>query len=135
MTFPVEAVPDGNVWLPHHFAYATWAALFLAWYVSNEERKPTVVVGSLLVALFGWYHLWPGGAPTVGALTVLAGLTAAAAALVARSDWREEYPQYSRALLVLLVLVAADDVLQHAFGIPTPLDGIWKHYQLIRFLS
>ncbi len=29
--------------------------------------------------------------------------------------------------MVELALVAADDVLQHAFGIVTPIDWAWKH--------
>lgn len=57
MTYPVEAEPDGNRWLPHH---GLWA---------------------LGLYLIGWYYWYPGGAPFFGA--TLVGL----AVLLLLDDW------------------------------------------------
>lgn len=43
------------------------------------------------------------------------------------------YPQTGAALSLLGILVTADDVLEHAFGIWTPLDALWKRV-LVRFV-
>lgn len=127
MSFPVEQVPDGSVWLAHHFAYAGWAALFVCWLAAEAGEKPWVAVGGLLVALFSWYHVWVSYAVT-GATGVLVGLALATVALLARRPWRREYDQKLRAACALCLLVAWDDVLAHAFGVWMPLDWFWQAF-------
>jgi hypothetical protein len=36
------------------------------------------------------------------------------------------YPATGATMALIGLLVAADDVLSHVFGIPTPLDTLWK---------
>ena len=36
------------------------------------------------------------------------------------------YPVTGASITILGLVIAADDVLSHAFGVPTPLDSIWK---------
>lgn len=36
------------------------------------------------------------------------------------------YPVTGASMTILGVLIVADDVLSHAFGVPTPLDLVWK---------
>ncbi|MDL0124465.1 hypothetical protein PNQ92_03435 [Halobacterium salinarum] len=43
-----------------------------------------------------------------------------------RPAWWEQWPRPQQAAIVALGLVAMDDVAQHAFGWPTPLDQLWK---------
>lgn len=122
-------MPDGNVWLVHHFSYATWAALFVCWLAADDDDKPWAVVGGLLVALFSWYHLWPSY-PVPGASGVLAGLASASVALAWRQPWRTEYARKFRTACLLCLLIAWDDVLDHAFGVWMPLDWVWSTYLL-----
>lgn len=44
------------------------------------------------------------------------------------------YPATGATLVIVGLLIAADDALSHAFGIPTPLDQLWKKaiYPVIR---
>lgn len=126
-SFPVDRVPDGNAWGAHHFVYAGWAALFVCWIVGDDERKPWVVVGGLMVGLFSWYHLWPSGFSTLGALGVLVGLAVATTGAAGRGVWRETTWQLQVGCLVCL-LVAWDDALEHAFGFWMPLNWFWETY-------
>lgn len=38
------------------------------------------------------------------------------------------YPSAGASMTVLGMLIAADDVLSHAFGVWTPLDWVWEEY-------
>lgn len=127
MTFPAEQVPGGDVWFVHHFVYASWAALFVCWLVTEDDQKPWGVVGGLLVALFSWYHIWPSYSVT-GAGGVLAGLAGASLAVVLRRPWRTEYAPNLRAACLLCLLIAWDDTIEHAFGVWMPLDWVWNAY-------
>lgn len=144
--FPYEAVPDGAVLAPHHFHYAVLAVLFVAALIWDDypKREPALVVVGLLVAEFGFTLTWPYY-PATGAGLALAGLAAATlpvahalGVLAARRLGREWsrpywalYPGMAVVVFVVL-LVAWDDLLNHAFGVPTPLDSIWKEiYHLV----
>ncbi|MHB9287370.1 hypothetical protein ACKVMT_10070 [Halobacteriales archaeon Cl-PHB] len=127
--FPYHTVPDGNAWLPHH---ATWALLFalvplaVVW-DDHPDREPVVALTAVLAALFAFLFVWPRYAVLGAALTV-AAVSTAGLSLSARLAWyREEYPWPFVLLALALVVVAADDVLQHAFGWPMPLDWVWKN--------
>lgn len=130
MPFPAEQVPDGNVWLAHHFIYGAWATLFVCWLAAEEDRKPWAAVSGILVALFSWYHLWPMGYPITGATGVLVGLAIASLAVAWRQPWRVTYPANARAACLLCLLIAWDDALEHAFGVWVPLNWVWEAYLL-----
>jgi len=38
------------------------------------------------------------------------------------------YPQMGATGTLLGLLIALDDAVSHAFGVPTPLDWTWAHY-------
>lgn len=38
------------------------------------------------------------------------------------------YPTVGATLSVLGLLIALDDVVNHAFGVPTPLDSLWSRF-------
>lgn len=44
------------------------------------------------------------------------------------------YPQTAAIMTIFGLLIAADDVVSHAFQVPTPLDTVWKRviYPLIK---
>lgn len=130
VSFPAQSVPDGNVWYPHHFVIGIWGLLFVAWLLTSDEDKPVLLVGGILVAMYGWYHVWPS-LPLTGASLVLVGLVVATGALARRlwndrddrdrSDWSAGVELAATTFLV----IAWDDVFSHAFGVYTPLDHLW----------
>lgn len=136
MTFPAESVPDGALFAPHHAIYAWWAALLVLAILWDDLRhaEPVVVAVLVLVAMFGWYHVWTFY-PVAGASMVLGGTLGALAWLVlahtvvpdAWTVW-DEYPLVYGVVVLLLLLVALDDAVSHALGWPTPLDEIWKRW-------
>lgn len=130
MEFPADVTPGGNVWLSHHFVYAAWGALFVAWLIARDGEKPWAVVGGLLVALFGWYHMWPTGKPYLGTTVVMVGLLVASAGVTVNDIWEAEEVQRFRLVVGVLLVVAWDDIFEHAFGVWTPLDWLWTTYIL-----
>ncbi|WP_225334919.1 hypothetical protein [Halomicrobium urmianum] len=127
MSFPYHAVPDGSTALPHHYTLAVLLSLVPIltvwdWY---PRRDPWLALLAALVGLFSFVAVWPRY-PSVGATLALA---ACALLLLAplRPTWWEHWPRGRQTIVVVLALVAADDVLQHAFGIVTPIDWAWKH--------
>ena len=142
MTIPVESIPDGAVFAPHHFHYAVLAALLVAAVVwdNYREREPVLLVAGLFTAEFGFTLTWPHY-PVTGAALAVGGTLAATVPLahalgvvVGRRLGREwsrpywaEFPLLAVVVFALL-LVAWDDLLNHAFGLSTPLDSIWKHH-------
>lgn len=152
MRFPYEAVPDGAVFVIHHFHYAIAAALFVAALIWDDypKREPAVVVAALIVSEMGFTLTWPYY-PATGAALALAGLAAAtlpithsvgylAAEALARrfarierrvDGWTRPYWAlfpWQAAVVFICLLFAWDDLLNHAFGLPTPLDGLWNAY-------
>ncbi|WP_115863370.1 hypothetical protein [Halorussus litoreus] len=142
MTFPYESIPDSAVFAPHHFHYAVLAALVVAAVVWDNfpRREPVTVVSGLLASEFAFSLMWPWY-PVVGAALSLLGLavatlsvTHAVAVLTVNRlgcDWPRPYWAIFplKAVVVLaLLLVAWDDLANHAFGVATPLDSIWNEH-------
>jgi len=126
MTFPYHQIPDGSAALPHH---ATWALLLalvpiLSVWDNYPRRDPWPVLTAVLVALIGFVLVWPTH-HVVGAVLALLG-TLAVILLPLRPMWWEHWPRPQQVAAILLGLVAMDDVAQHALGLWTPLDAIWK---------
>lgn len=120
-----ESVPDGSIWYPHHFVIGAWGLMFVSWLLTLDGDRPIVTVGGLLVAMYGWYHIWPS-LPLTGSLVVLTGLLITTFALT-RKFWytqADHRKRVERAAAVFLI-IAWDDTISHAFGVYTPLDHVW----------
>lgn len=126
MRFPYHLVPDGHVGAPHHVYIGLIVALLaLAVMWDNRDEDPWLAAGALGGILFSFVTVWPFY-PVVGAsLTLLALLVSAVAPVLRRDYWRE-VTKGQLSVYLLGVLVAADDVLEHSFGVSTPLDTLWK---------
>lgn len=137
MKFPYHAIPDGSVFHPHHFVYAALFVLLLAMRVWDDDpdSEPFFVVGGISLSLFSWYHLWAVGRPVSGAVGTLVGICIAFVSPLVRPFWRENYSRLHRGVIVFFVLLASDDVLQHAFGIWTPADWVWKAFDLSKIFQ
>lgn len=124
-SFPHDLEPDGAVQAPHHFTYGVIAAALLAFVVWDDhpKREPIVVVGSLAAGYFAFLHVWKWY-PVTGAALVLLALAGAWFGLL-RPQW-DDWNGRVRLAVAICVLVAYDDALEHALGIPTPLDFIWN---------
>jgi len=126
MSFPYHQIPDGSAALPHH---ATWSLLLavvpiLMVWDNQPHRDPWAPLTGVLVGVIGFVLVWPTHHVAGAVLALLGTLLVILAPL--RPKWSGHWPHPQRALVVLLGLVAMDDVAQHAFGWPTPLDAIWK---------
>jgi hypothetical protein len=133
-SFPYELVPDGNVWVAHHYTYLMLAALFSTATVFDDyrRREPVAVSGSLAVGVFAFLFMWPvRGYHALGALlALLAPVIAAVAVLRPESPWRRRvqkggYPATTAVAVLLLSFGGLDDAVSHAFGVPTPLDALF----------
>lgn len=121
--FPVDQVPDGAPFAPHHL-YVGLIVLLLgmasAW--DDQQADPLLTAFGVALSLFSFALVWPFyGA--VGAMGTLLGL-----ALVGIGIVRERvfFGRKQMALALTGLAIAADDVLEHAFGIPTPLDVLFE---------
>jgi len=134
ITFPAETVPDGSVALSHHYTWALLLALvpILMVWDRYPTRDPWMMLTALLAGLIGFVLVWPthhvlGAVLALGAnLTVLAlaGYHVVQDGVLGRGRWRV----LPLVAIVVLALLALDDVLQHALGWPTPLDFLWNEY-------
>lgn len=132
-TFPYHAVPDGAILAPHHLYIGAVLALLAAATVWDHKPRedPVAVTAGLLAALFGFLVTWPVW-PVTGAALTLAGLAFALGAVFLAPFWHGRYPWLSgyrpgaRSVVLLGILLALDDAVQHAFGWATPLDWFWK---------
>jgi len=170
--FPVESIPDGSIWYPHHFWTGVVVAL-LAIYADRRDGSAWVTVAGFGVAVYGWLFLWhKATSPFWGAAFSLFGVTVAALAVVAGPYWRHHpvtvYPRLvatdlrrawladfravprrvaggvrwvvthpvatvrrvvtPRTVALLGVLIAADDAVDHALPVTTPLQWFWVHH-------
>lgn len=97
---PVEHIPDGSIWYPHHF----WTGLLVAAlgvYAHRSDGRAVTTVAGMAVAAYGWLFLWQNGVgPFWGAMFSVAGVTVATGAVVAGSYWRHNslraYPRLLR---------------------------------------
>jgi uncharacterized membrane protein len=126
--FPAEAVPDGSVAVSHH---ATWALvmslipLMVVW-DNHPTREPWLAVSAVTLALLGFLIVWPTHPVLGAALTVAATGTALVALTVRAADLPDSWGLLPVLLALALVLVATDDVVDHAFHVQTPLDWVWN---------
>jgi len=122
--FPHEAVPDGDVGGPHHLYIGVTVVVFAAWVVSDNlpHREPLVAAAGALLALFAFATIWPYYHGT-GAVLALAGLMVAVIGVCWPGGMWAGYPLWWRLVAFVGVYIAADDVVEHAFGIWTPLDA------------
>ncbi|SFH07881.1 hypothetical protein SAMN04488063_0116 [Halopelagius inordinatus] len=123
MTWPAEAVPDGTVLAPHHATLgllAALVALLIVW-DDDPDREPVGAFAGVLVALVGFLLVWPAH-PVVGAVLTHAGAVVALVALLRPGFGFALGP---RVVATVSVLVALDDVVEHAWAVPTPLDSGW----------
>jgi len=127
LTFPAEAVPDGNIFGPHHGHMGPIAALIVAWVVSDDlpSQEPVLYVLTVCAAWFAFLFVWPYY-HAAGAVLSLVGLLAALVAVLLLPFWADYAWLGWRGAALLAVLVGLDDVVEHAFGLATPLDWLWK---------
>ncbi|GGN97617.1 hypothetical protein [Haloarcula pellucida] len=125
--WPYHVVPDGNAALPHHymtFLLAALVPLLIVW-DDHRDREPWLVLCGILGGLASFGLVW-ARYPVIGAtLSLVANALVILAPL--RPAWSAFWPRRHRVAVILLGLGAADDVLQHAMGWPTPIDWVWKH--------
>lgn len=151
--FPYHTIPDGDVMFPHHLYLGLFVVALVVWRVSDDYRhvEPVGVFVGSLISLFSFISLWGTSYPVTGAIGTLLGLTVASLSLFTRRVWTSEaksssaeddgfadssadesdegnvsYGRRMRLLVALGLLMAWDDALEHAFGLPTPLDLLWK---------
>lgn len=170
--FPVETIPDGSIWYPHHF----WTGLFvavLAMYADRRDGRPLGTMTGILTGTYAWLFLWHNAtSPFWGAAFSLFGVTLGTLAVVGGPYWRQypvtEYPRLLRADLrrawltdlravprriaggvrwvvthpgtvvrrtvtprvvaLIGMLIAADDAVDHALPVTTPLQRFWVHH-------
>ena len=139
MAFPYHEIPDGAVFAPHHYIYGlllTLLVLAVVW-DNFRAREPLLAALGVVVGLFGFLLVWPWY-PVAGAVLSLAGPPIIVLAVglgwsgLAVGDTWDDYPLRWRLAAMLGALVAAEDVLQHAFGWSGPFDTIWKVYLVDR---
>lgn len=126
--FPHQSVPDGAVFAPHHAYIGLLLALLALALVWDDATgaEPWVGAAALLAASFAFALVWPHY-DLAGALLALAAVVVAGAS--AFSPFWTTYPWIGpRGVLLLGALVALDDVVEHAIGVTTPLDWLWKTY-------
>lgn len=132
MSFPHDTIPDGAVMAPHHLYIGLvflGLAMFMVW--DDRPADPTATFLSVFLTLFAFLFIWPYYAFT-GAVLTLIGLAAAPVAAWVDRDVFLEARSTKTALGFAAAgwLIAADDAVEHAFGIPTPLDLLFN--ELIR---
>ncbi len=125
MAFPVDSIPDGAVFAPHHTYSGLLLALLAVALVWDDAagKEPWVGAAALLLASFAFASIWPFYDVT-GATLALASVGVAIASTC--SPFWASYPWVGpRGVLLFGALVALDDVAEHAFGVQTPLDWLW----------
>jgi len=126
MTFPAEALPDGNPLFAHHYIYPLLLALIPTARVwsRNRTKDPWLVLLAIVMGLFGFISAWQTD-PTLGATLSGAALALGLLALL-RPMWADEWPQYHRFSIAVLFLLALDDWASHALGLWTPADHLFR---------
>jgi len=124
--FPADAIPDGAALAPHHAYVGLLLALLAVALVWDDaaRKEPWVVAAGIALALFAFASVWTWY-PETGAGLALLGVTVALLAPLGLQFWAEYAWLGPRGLALLGAVVALDDVLEHAFGVATPLDWLW----------
>lgn len=122
--FPHDAVPDNAIFAPHHLYIGVILLLvgtLIVW--DNQADDPHHTLLTTLGLLFAFTFIWPYY-PLTGALIALMALVILPISLYVESSlWRSH--RRAIALTVVGYLIAVDDIVEHAFGIPTPLDWLF----------
>lgn len=135
MMFPHDLVPDGHIMAPHHlYIGIAVMALALAMMWDDRETDPYLAAASVMGMGFSFTFVWPFYHAT-GAAMSLAFLALGALAPLIRLDYWSGQEQLRRGVAHTLLyavglLVAADDLLEHAFGIWTPLDWLFNAHMI-----
>jgi len=140
--FPAQPVPDGIVAVPHHFTYLAIAAILATGTVWDDYRhkEPIIVVGALTGALIAFNLMWPHARyrPLGPSLAVVLPILALLAIVLPVGKWRfwpweidRPYPIGTSWVVSLLILGALDDVVEHAFGVWTPLDWFFGEFGIM----
>ena len=126
--FPAEAVPDGAILAPHHLYVGALLVVLAALPAVDDhpEREPMAVLIGAIIGAAAFLTVWPFYPATGAALTFAFALVCVVAP-IGFPFWRDYQWRGLRGLVLLGGLVMLDDVISHAFGIWTPLDGwLWK---------
>jgi len=126
--FPVEGVPDGAILAPHHIYIGGLLVILgaLRAWDDHPKREPILAMAGAVAACFAFLTVWPFYHWAGAGLTILA-TTLLVAAPIAGPFWQEYRWRSSRSLVLVGGLVMLDDVISHAFGFWTPLDGwVWN---------
>jgi len=125
-TFPADTVPDGAALAPHHTYIGLLLALLALALVWDDAagKEPWLGAAALLAVCFAFASVWPFY-DAAGAALSLAGVGIALASTC--SPFWQSYAWIGpRGVLLVGAIVALDDVAEHAFGVWTPLDALWK---------
>lgn len=117
MSFPYHKEPDGNRFALHHnYTGYLLVVLGLALEVPDPIHLAALLAG-IVAGVGGMLALWTTKGPLIGAtVTVLGGFITLTAGILTSST-----------IIVIGALIALDDAIQHATGVPTPLDWLWKN--------
>jgi len=123
LVWPVDVIPDATVLAPHHYYIGPLVALFVILHVADDkpDKEPSFTILGVLVALFGfltwqWHPIAGATLSHIGALIL--GISVFLP-FMQQYNW-----QGHRGLLFIGWLVMMDDLIEHAWGIATPLDSI-----------
>lgn len=121
MPFPHEAVPDGAVFAPHHFWIGAVLVAFALIRVGERRKIGAWWTGLVLAGcVFAFGSVWPTF-PVLGAsMTIVASVWLGVAIVSLRES------TFGWWLAVGGYLLLVDDVLQHSFGWPMPVDVVWN---------
>ncbi|MFC7069483.1 hypothetical protein [Halobaculum lipolyticum] len=125
--FPVEAVPDASALAPHHAVYGLLAALVVIATVwdDHRHREPLTEATGVLIGLFAFLLVWRWW-PVVGATLAHVGPLATLVWMWRPgSAWGTHYPGRVRVVATGAILVGLDDIVEHAWPVPSPLDTGW----------
>lgn len=125
MAFPVEPVPDGAFFAPHHFLYPLYAVLTLYVVKLNDDpdSKPVLIPIGAVVALVGWFHFWPFY-PVTGAILALVGVFGVIVGGIVHTDVSDRW----RVSVIALGLFALEDWIDHGTGIETPVSVLFSDH-------
>jgi hypothetical protein len=128
MMIPVESVPDGATLAPHHYTWGAVLALWAATYAWDRftNREPAILTLGIATGLFSFVMIWRYYA-TVGSIGALAGTAIATIGLIRFRRYASKPTFWVAAFGVYAMW---DDVLEHTFGIWTPLDWLFEAYIL-----